>query len=305
MDIYLVFLRPKYEMQIRMNLLEIEEYGFVHQMLTEKEFSLRDSCSDFPITDYPQRSGHGYICLCLKGKAEIEIDMGRQKLEKSKLLIIFPNQIISLQNVSDDFSFLYLSLSSTFLSEILFRFPPAFIGFLKEKNHHEMDDREFEAFYQLFFKPIEHYYRDEENIFRREIIVNLLRNFFLDAYHKIKRDEYLEYSTRTRKTEIMERFCDLVIKNFRISREVAFYADKLNITPKYLSSILKELDVDQRSAKEWIDDYIIVELKMLLKSTNLSIQQIGNELNFPSSSYLCKYFRSHVGISPKEYREHK
>lgn len=115
----------------------------------------------------------------------------------------------------------------------------------------------------------------------------------------------MERSPRTRKSEIMEHFCTLVMKHFKTNREVSFYAEKLHITPKYLSVILKELDVDQRSAKEWIDSYIIVEIKLLLKSTDLSIQQISEELNFVNPSFFCKYFKSRTGMSPKEYRENK
>ncbi|MDR2083872.1 MAG: helix-turn-helix domain-containing protein [Bacteroidales bacterium] len=189
------------------------------------------------------------------------------------------------------------------MSEILFRFPPAFVGYIKENNTHEYGELEFDKFYRHCFCSLKLYYGDEENLFCREIIMNTLRNFFLDVYDKIKRHESLEHSSRSRKTGIMERFCSLVLKHFKTSREVSFYAEKLHITPKYLSAILKELDMDKRSAKEWIDSCTVVEIKLLLKSTELSIQEISNELNFPNPSFFCKYFKSCVGMSPKEYRE--
>ncbi|MDR2084404.1 MAG: hypothetical protein LBP67_05365 [Bacteroidales bacterium] len=186
----------------------------------------------------------------MSGETDVEIDMVQQKAVKNKLLIIFPGQIVSLQKVSPDFSFLYIKLSSKFMSEILFRFPPAFVGYIKENNTHEYGELEFDKFYRHCFCSLKLYYGDEENLFRREIIMNTLRNFFLDVYDKIKRHESLEHSSRSRKTEIMERFCSLVLKHFKTIREVSFYADKLHITPKYLSAILKELDMDKRSAKE-------------------------------------------------------
>ncbi|MDR2805936.1 MAG: helix-turn-helix domain-containing protein [Dysgonamonadaceae bacterium] len=81
------------------------------------------------------------------------------------------------------------------------------------------------------------------------------------------------------------------------------YASKLCLTPKYFSKIIK--DNSGISASEWIDNYIILEAKALLKSTNITILQISDELNFPSQSFFGKYFKRVTGMSPKSYRENK
>jgi AraC-like DNA-binding protein len=83
----------------------------------------------------------------------------------------------------------------------------------------------------------------------------------------------------------------------------AVYADQLYLTPKYFSKVIK--DNSGASASEWIDNYVILEAKALLKSTNMTILQISDELNFPSQSFFGKYFKRVVGVSPKEYRESK
>ena len=88
---------------------------------------------------------------------------------------------------------------------------------------------------------------------------------------------------------------------YKEERSLGFYAGKLCITPKYLSLISK--DVSGRSAGEWIDQYVVLEAKTLLKSTRMSIQEIADVLNFANQSFFGKYFKHHTGISPKEYRK--
>ena len=99
---------------------------------------------------------------------------------------------------------------------------------------------------------------------------------------------------------LVENFIDCVHKSYKKQRGMEFYADKLSLTPKYLSKLIK--DNTGTSALEWIDNYVILEAKAFLKSTNMTIQQISDELNFPSQSFFGKYFKRHVGVSPKEYR---
>ena len=79
-----------------------------------------------------------------------------------------------------------------------------------------------------------------------------------------------------------------------------FYAEKLSITPKYMSTVIKQ--TSGKTAGDWIDDHVLLEAKALLKSTNMTILQISDELNFPSQSFFGKYFKRLTGVSPKEYR---
>lgn len=73
------------------------------------------------------------------------------------------------------------------------------------------------------------------------------------------------------------------------------------ITTKYLSVAVK--NVSGKTAGQWLDDYIILEAKSLIKTTDMTIQQISDELNFPSQSFLGKFFKREVGMSPKQYRD--
>ena len=82
---------------------------------------------------------------------------------------------------------------------------------------------------------------------------------------------------------------------------VTFYAEKLFITPQYLSLILKELT--GKSANKWIADALIVEAKMLLKAPQATVQQVADILHFSDQSTFGKFFKKHMGISPMEYRK--
>jgi AraC-like DNA-binding protein len=81
---------------------------------------------------------------------------------------------------------------------------------------------------------------------------------------------------------------------------MAFYADKLCLTPKYLSTLIKQ--ASGRSAPDWIDDFVILEAKNLLKYTGLAIKEIVYKLHFPNQSVFFKFFKAHTGLTPSEYR---
>ena len=88
---------------------------------------------------------------------------------------------------------------------------------------------------------------------------------------------------------------------YKQERSISFYAEKLCLTPKDLSSIIKQ--ATGKLAGEWIDACVVLEAKMLLKCSEKSIQQIAEELNFANQSFFGKYFKHHTGMSPSKYKE--
>jgi len=106
---------------------------------------------------------------------------------------------------------------------------------------------------------------------------------------------------KTKKDILVEKFLAIVKENYREQRMIEFYSEKLFLTPKHLSRVIKERS--GKSSGEWIEDHVMLEAMALLKSTDNTIQQISDELNFPSQSFFGKYFKRRAGISPKEYRK--
>lgn len=253
-----------------------------------------------PIREPLSRIDRWILWICIDGDADIEVDFISQHVYKNEIRILFPNQIVSSVKQSEDFAIMYFAFSAKLLNDVLFQFPPKFIAYLKDDFPHLLTDQSVEKIRVGYFVLIKTKFEDKDNRCRREIVINLLRNFFLETYNKNLDAFSLNTHRRDRKTILFEMFSNMVIAHYHESREVAFYANKLYITPKYLSIVVKEFD--GRTAKEWIDDYVIIEIKLLLRSTSLSIQEIAYEINFANQSFLCKYFKSHTGLSPMQYR---
>jgi len=107
-----------------------------------------------------------------------------------------------------------------------------------------------------------------------------------------------DVSNRT--DELFNRFVVLLREHCRTQRSVEFYAAQMGITPKYLSKVIKQSS--GQSAVEWIDSYVLLEARAMLKSSHMTIQQIAGELNFPNQSSFGKYFKHLTGMSPSEYQ---
>jgi len=105
----------------------------------------------------------------------------------------------------------------------------------------------------------------------------------------------------TRKDEIVRLFLQLMQENYPTHRDVAFYAEKLFLTTRYLSVLVKEKS--GKSPQKWIAERVINHAKQRLAYTNTSIKEIAQELNFGNQSFFGKYFKQHTGISPKEFRD--
>lgn len=105
----------------------------------------------------------------------------------------------------------------------------------------------------------------------------------------------------TRAEAIFSDFIRLVEQNYRSERRVGWYAHEMCITAKYLSETVKM--VSRRTPNDWIDNYVVMELRVLLKNTTKSIKEISQDMCFPNQSFMGKYFKEHVGMSPMSYRK--
>ena len=139
----------------------------------------------------------------------------------------------------------------------------------------------------------------------KEAVASLISSLFymMGALWTSRLSEKLENSddTSTRSKVILEDFLKLVRDYHTKERNLSFYADKLYLTPKYLSKLVKS--VSGKSAHEWIDSFVILEAKNLLKYSDLSIKNIVYELNFPNQTTFYRFFKNKTGLTPSEYRK--
>ena len=275
---------------------------FDNKKSIESDFYISLHHNDLPIGFSPCRIDHCLVCVCLEGHAEIEVDLLSYHFSQNDIMEVFPGQILACNTKSKDFTIAYFSFSNQLIDDILYRFPTEFIGFLRESVKYHLPESEKESIFSEYFVVLYRKYCDTANVCRSEIILNLLHNFYLDLYNKVIANNEIHSRQRQRKKEVQEEFFRLV-KTHTDNREVAFYAGKLCITPKYLSIITKEST--GTSAKELIDKFAIAELKLQLKSASTSLKEIAAQLNYPGEAFLCKYFKKHTGMTPSHYRNER
>jgi AraC family transcriptional activator of pobA len=235
--------------------------------------------------------------IVLKGITKGKINLKSYTTTAPGFIILLPDEILEYEFISEDFSGLFVVMSKKFASNL--NFEDSFPLFLSVRNTPfiSMTNDEIDvltAYYSILKRAVQR----ADNPNRMEVVKYLIKAFFYSTsyqYHK------LEDRKKSKNEIFVENFLKQVQAHYKEQRGVEFYADKLCLTSKYLSKVIKENS--GMSANEWINSYVILEAKALLKSSNMTIQQISDELNFPSQSFFGKYFKRHVGLAPKEYKK--
>lgn len=262
--------------------------------------------SDFSFfSNYACRCDSGAFLFCRSGSAEVTVNQYQGMIRRNTIFIMLPGSVLMLTNRTDDFKVTFCAFSRDLFAEAGYRLDPDFFRMLRECPFSNPPARIVEGT-AIWFQMAAYTYRDRENIFRNTIIKNRLQNVLLEIYDKLQRFAARQHrtpETTTRQTELFQRFVALVHENASSEREVAHYADKLCISTRYLSTIVRS--IARTSAKEFIDRAVMLEIKVLLQSTDLSVQEIAYRLHFPDQSYLGRYFKKHSGESPTEYRNTK
>lgn len=114
-------------------------------------------------------------------------------------------------------------------------------------------------------------------------------------------EEHVRGEAAPRGSQLFDKFMALLKLHHTTERSAKFYAERLCLTPNYLSGVIKEYS--GKSLTEWVNEYVVLEAKILLKNTDLSIQEIAYRLNFATQSAFGKYFKLQTGMGPKSYRE--
>lgn len=240
------------------------------------------------------------IFFCARGQAHIGIDLQEYELVKGTQVVLLPGRVLHVASMSEDFRLLYIGFSNQFFHEITNRLEPTFFRFLKENPCVILPGGQTEQVH-ILARGITYIYQDRENMFRIQIARNYIQSFLLNIYDKTKRFfAQPDNEGISRQEELFKRFIQHIHRHCATHREVSFYAEKLYITPRYLSTIVQ--NVGHATAKSIIDHHVIVEIKTALKTTNFSIQEISNQMNFPDQSFFGRYFKKHTGMSPLQYR---
>ena len=234
-----------------------------------------------------------------QGSADLKINMRDYHIEAPAVLLVLNDQIYQSAGHSEDLRSKVILMSRSF-SDSLFANSGEILPLKSSimKNPVMKIENEENVFGQ-FFQLLQNIAASPRQEFKIESARHLTLSMFY-GYSHLKHEVNEVKSTNSRQEEIFTKFTELLERHHKKEREIAFYADKMCMTSKHLSQVIK--DYTGKTALGLIEEYVISEAKSMLLSTTMSIQQISNELNFPSQSVFGKYFKRVAGISPSEYR---
>ncbi len=240
------------------------------------------------------------LLICREGRGRIKIDYREHTLTRNKVLVIFPYSIVRLIDKDDDFIFAVLFLGIEFITKSPLQGKLSAILKLGRNPLIDFTDEQIEGLMEIHalvlsrFKKLHRPYQ--------EINVAVLIGAMLLEIGLVYRQNSQEMKPRrlTRQEQITERFFVLMIENFKQNRTVAFYADRLCLTPKYLSDVVKK--TTGYTIQQWINEIVIFAAKNLLTTTDLTVMQIAEELNFANPSFFGRFFKQYTGYTPRQFR---
>lgn len=233
-----------------------------------------------------------------EGEGNVEIDLMSYKFKGPCIVNIKEGQILQSADFKGNFEASFIVLSRRFCDNLFL--------VLKDCNSYgtatitrvaPIPEKLVERF-DRFYDHIRDIFSDGQDMNAYQAMVLAISSFFYECgticYPPVIN------SAKKSNGRLTEKFLSLVQQHFKKERFLDFYAQQLEMTTKHLSRKIKE--TTGYSAVEWIDRFVILEAKVLLKSSSMSVQQIADELNFNSQSIFGKYFKKHTGRSPKEFR---
>lgn len=240
------------------------------------------------------------IILCTGGRKELQINFADYTLTPGSLAFIYPNSMWRPLATSSDFEAHYFSIQGTSSKEW-----NAFIdldtvfslsSYIAKHPHTQLSLDETLVMTQYLNLLKSRYEADAQAI----IIRFILSAFTLELNRIFTAREKSDRSKISRQEDILWKFLTLLKQYHKEERTVNFYADKMCISPKHLSSVIKQMS--HKTAHEIIADFVTMTAKRLLKTTTMSIQEISDELNFANQSFFGKFFKQNTGQSPSAYR---
>ena len=264
------------------------------------EIPFSEPLEQLPQNDFPVQAGMSMVLFCLQGELHVRISLKEYTLRPDMFCVIITGMIFEVLSISNDFRGFMIATRTNFMpvtektTQVM-----SFYKCLQSRHCFVLEEKEVMAFVGVYhsikatLQELDHPYR-----------IPMLQSYVQILYYRmlpivLKEEESRSKYSHTRQEEIFQRFIGEVEKHYRKERSVKFYADLLCISPKYLSTVIYK--ISQQLAGEWIDAYVILEAKTLLKSGRLSIQQISEQLNFSNQSFFGKFFKRCAGMSPKEY----
>lgn len=241
------------------------------------------------------------MILVQKGHAEISLDYKTYHITPNKLAFIIPNHIFRILNMSNDYIATFLKIDSSFFEEIMQERKGSFNYISFSKNPVITLDSVEKEDLQKAFLLLQEKIKLRTHFFQKEIVQNITVTLILDFLNVLTAKKTdLIYTMFSRQEDIVDKFFKLLAEHAKEQHMLTFYADKLFVSPKYLSVVLKKLT--GKTGSKWINEALVLEAKKLIKSPQSNIQEVAYALNFTDQSAFGKFFKKSMGVSPLLYR---
>lgn len=267
----------------------------------------------------PQVLTYGAILICRKGKARLNVNYKDWELYEGAVITLFPNDVVELKvdgdckspetengdckspQTANNFQAEILKYNPSLLREASLQLEQTVYSSLR-KDRCRQDTPVVTNIINGMFSLLKVYFDQSECTCISQLVLCQLKAFFIGFHEYLQRnpqyrpDEVKSYRVR----ELFNRFMMLLERDYKISRDVNYYADQMNISSKYLTNIVSL--VTGHTPKTIIDQYVILQLKMHLKRTTQSIKEMAWEFHFADVSFFCRYFKKHTGLTPQQIR---
>lgn len=277
----------------------------------------------------PQVLTYGAILICRKGKAMLNVNYKDWELYEGAVITLFPNDVVELKvdgdckspqtengdcrspetengdckspQTANSFQAEILKYNPSLLREASLQLEQTVYSSLR-KDRCRQDTPVVTNIINGMFSLLKVYFDQSECTCISQLVLCQLKAFFIGFHEYLQRnpqyrpDEVKSYRVR----ELFNRFMMLLERDYKISRDVNYYAAQMNISSKYLTNIVNQ--VTGHTPKTIIDQYVILQLKMHLKRTTQSIKEMAWEFHFADVSFFCRYFKKHTGLTPQQIR---
>lgn len=261
-----------------------------------KTRSLDEWVDEYVVIDY------GMILLCTEGEANIRVHFSEWLLKPGAVITLFPGDVVSITHKSEEFKAETLRYAASLLREASLQLEHTVYSELKT-DRCRTESPTLTNIVSNMFDLLRLYFEQEGCICLDQLVLLQLKAFFLGFYDYLYRNPIKRTADNgsPRTKELFNRFMRELENRYRQSRDVSFYAELLNISPKYLNIVTQR--ITSHTIKTIIDQYVVLQIKQSLTTEEKSIKQLAWEYHFSDLSFFCRYFKQHTGMTPQQFRK--
>lgn len=260
----------------------------------------------------PIRLVGNIMVFCVKGSVHMSVNLNEYDVKEGCLVVLTDQDIVKVEKGSDDdikdLHWVVIAMSQNFLTNLRVDFRKILsegVALIETPVLHL--DQNIRGYFEDYLRLIGKVANSELPMYKDAVrslissMVSIAAGQWIADINRLRDEKVVKVNSRSEhKALTFRQFIKLVSENYTQQRQVIFYADQLCMSPKYLSKLVK--DVSGKSAPEWIDSYVLLEAKHLLKYSDMPIKEIVFRLNFSNQTVFYKYFKAHTGMTPTDYR---